>query len=246
MDTECDEKLSFGGFNVPINSFSKFIVKTRFHPSFCNRLESFLQPETFCSLKELELCTESITPNQIKCIQSILGVIEVVEDLYGSLLQYCSKLKHLIYALHHAGTGFDTTWLTRKYPTLESLVLYVKVPNVILELGIFLQQNPTVTCLGLHASVLWMNRKSFINSGIQLNRLILDVMGSVCNDLFNNYIDLLKQLYENGFYKKLQLHMGSSERYLQPIINQTCLVYALDVRDIYEPVGLCSFFIHLK
>lgn len=71
------------------------------------------------------------------------------------------------------------------------------------EMVTFFQRNPNLQTSSTDSYSLWENRHSFLNIDICLDRLAIEF---ISDNLADNVITLLNELYERGFYKRLHIY----------------------------------------
>lgn len=137
--------------------------------------------------------------------------IDEKKEFYTSFLQYCTNIKNLCIYERKRPTdifqpknehiiGIDNSWLTRKYPTLESLELVGGTE--INELTTFFELNTNLKRFALTQEMLRPNGNIFINT-----KLKLDILSIMCfAETFSELRNLLNALYEHGLYKELHLY----------------------------------------
>ncbi|XP_031635389.1 uncharacterized protein LOC116348506 [Contarinia nasturtii] len=126
---------------------------------------------------------------------------EVWRDLHDSVLRHCVNLKKFVMVSRFI-PKVSSKWLHQKYPTLEYLQLKLNFTNDIEmnKLMNFLQSNPNIRALSIDLCRSNDFFDAALKSSVQLDELTID-----------NYnphevpVSLLNQLYDRGFYKRLNV-----------------------------------------
>lgn len=195
-----------------LNGFAPFIRSIRFYGNNVDDDYTFIA--TSCdSLRKISFQSVELTETKINNIKVRLNQIETIIfsksllpiDLYESFLKFCSNLKTLCF------DGIESNeWMRHKYPTLEQLVIYNHPDgNLGQNFGKFLQKNVHLQSFKTDHPILLKNSDAIIDSGIELD--VLNVWYSIAERPkdFDNTCTLLKQLYDNGSYKRLEFIVSS-------------------------------------
>lgn len=143
---------------------------------------------------------------------------------FHEIIERFPKLKRL---------QFDTCegkydWLSRKYPNLEYLQIVSYICGSVKGIPAFLEQNPNIRKFATNQQFLSENRNEFMNTNVKLDDL------AVWMDSFltKRYCELLKNLYEHGVYKKLQIYVGKISS--QKDIDQLASINGLTKLSVLE------------
>lgn len=194
-----------------------------------------------------------------ECIKQVLNGIDVLEmneclikgEFYENYFKYCPNVRELSVSRSDRikdkeiiiGSGND--WLFQKYPKLENFELIDCCDLKNNELQIFLEQNPNVRTFSTDSRSFWENRHSLLRSNIKLDRLAIDICQSKIIDSNNQSIslgdslyELLAELHERGFFKRLCLYLDFvNQKDLQKIFLLTSLEMVCgDILQIYDPM----------
>lgn len=178
--------------------------------------------DEFMSVKHLYFVCTELNSSKINNFAQILPNVENLQirqcmiwrdDFYKCLLEPCSNLKRLFiqddlgYIIYNRGS-----WLLKTYPKMEHLELTPRTKFKIDQLSTFFAMNPSIRSFCTHSHCLWVNRMELLDlNNCKLNELEIKCLDT---DFFFHAIDdldvcdlcnLLKQLNERGFYKKLHL-----------------------------------------
>lgn len=209
----CDKKIYLNEVCVPAH-FYQFIRRLSVYDSDDFSI-IFVNVAQFDSLKTLMFGLMALDGNAIESIRNVLENVETIElycckiasNFYKHLSNYCPQLKHLNVSYSN---GEDTNFLTEYYPLLESLTYLVGAPFKNLssltmghELKTFLEKHLKLKSFESDAQFLWANRTRLEQTNIQLDLLHIDY-----NLPLTTFGNLLRTLYEHGFYKSLQLSYG--------------------------------------
>lgn len=174
----------------------------------------FVNVAQFDSLKTLVFGSMALDGNAIESIRNVLKNVETIKlyfceiapNFYKHLSNYCPQLKHLNVSYSN---GKDTHFLTEYYPLLESLTYFVGalLPGNLSfltkghELKTFFEKHLKLKSFESDDQFLWANRTRLEQTNIQLDLLHIEY-----NNLpLTTFGNLLRTLYERGFYKSLQL-----------------------------------------
>lgn len=204
-------------------------------------------------LCELRMTQIDLTKYEIECIKGILKGVEIVEmehctfksDFYENFLRFCPKLRRLSVSRssydrdHGIVIGSTNDWLLRTYPTLEHLELTDLYEFTNKELIAFFRRNPNVRIFSTDAKSLLVNRDSFLESDIKLDRLAIEFHPqSINSDIEPNaivdffYKQLIK-LHQREFFQELHLYI-------------TFLDHQINVQKLFtlEPLKMLGGFIN--
>lgn len=235
--------------------FSEYISKLMVY----DYLEHFLYAKEYCALKSLHLRSIELTDTQIDFVKNLLKNIENIDlkrctiygDIYEKFLKYCSKLKRL--RLHDilfepedtANSFFQRTYSTLEYLDFSTLQFYPR--NT--ELTNFLNRNTGLKHFGVSNLFLWTNRAAFIQSNIELDTFSIYTELHHDSEEFSasEFVNLLKTLYERGFFKSLTFKMIETDELTnyQELIDELATLDAFEVLITLETTDL-SRLIHLK
>ncbi|XP_055301890.1 uncharacterized protein LOC129568249 isoform X2 [Sitodiplosis mosellana] len=168
----------------------------------------------FDSLKEIEIGYVNLTMSRIESMKNILNKVDclTIDDceyegqLLDSILASCSNLKYLCMD-GSALIGNDRLqWLHRHYPRLKGIELLPVVKDQVMELKTFFLLNAGIQKLAIGDETLWLNRQLITDIELKLDVLAIEHNKSCNLDLFRQ---LLNELYERGFYKRLHYYCPS-------------------------------------
>lgn len=209
--TDIQARITSRGIDVRLNyatHFVKFfqsvsvIDRLPIMPIFLNIQSKFLR------IKKLRISHQRLTHDVVDHMKETLDKLEILRlfesDLHinvSDMIDHCANLT----ILDLQRCELDYNWLSRKYPTLEYLLFIPKDHTAIIEeFATFLELNPNIRKLGTSGPFLWKNRDSMKNaSNIKLVELMVCV--TVSHPQFGPFRDLLDDLYERGFYRRLKL-----------------------------------------
>lgn len=190
-------------------------------------IDALTQLNYSTSITTIKISIIGITMDQIDKMKVILSKAEHVKiyshddendgNLFDALLASCSNMKRL--SLEGVlPSDNEHKWMQRIYPELE-LIEYIPKYCVRAEgpaLKSFFELNTTIKQITIGAKILIGNRETFKNLNIKLDTLAIE-------NGYPKYVraNLLNELHECGFYKKLHYH-----------------AYAIRQRDIDLLVGV--------
>lgn len=127
----------------------------------------------------------------------------IKSDFYNCFLKYCKNVKYLSMKKVNSWDppiNIGDEWLNHQYPSIEYICFELVSKDKIDELMILFHLNPNI-----HASLVELNfleefAMNLIAADRKLDRLYIDVL-----TIKENLLDLLKKLYDAGFYKRLCL-----------------------------------------
>lgn len=189
--------------SIDVNGFSKYVERILIGGNKLKELQ-FLDSD-FRSIKTLVFNERTeLTETDIDSIKHTLRKLECIEvpiihdDIHEKLLKFCSNLKCLL--LINAVS--ENRWLLQKYPMLERVVLPFYSQKV-MELKIFLEQNPSIRYLEIHVNFLLQNKDLLMTTTATLDKLCIIIFDS---DDSNAICKLLNELYARGFFKRLNIN----------------------------------------
>lgn len=245
-----NERTQTAGFKEFIQFMSHYYENQkplRYLKTHCSQLES---------LNHIYLVCLTINENKISYLQDILHQLEVVQvrqcavrgDIYDILLQFCRNVKRL-YIQDDVGAILNNrrnSWLLQTYPKLFHLELSPRYSLEIHEMKSFFELNPNVTSFTTNSHCLWANKDSLFGTTIKLNSLEIKHFES---DYHFHYAErvsitsmrqLLNQLHNEGFYKRLHLYVKSID---QPNSCELALLNGLEqltIGHLEKSHNLCS------
>lgn len=242
------------------SGFNRFITFTSYYYDGFGPLRYLeMHSDEFVSLNEVYIVCTSFSPENVKYLRKLLARMETVRlhqcslwgDFYEIFLKFCKNVKSL--------TIFDdlgnilhqdrNPWLNREYPKLESVCFDPRRAEPIGDLGRFLQRNPSVRNFTINSKFLWVNRQSLLESPTKLDELCIRNVENRYGDTIMRDVSavcqLLKQLYERGFYKRLHF---VTDRFNQEYSNHLSSLNGLDRLTIQQLDGIFDLpnFINLK
>lgn len=221
---------SNGQRSIIINAFIQFIPNIVLR-EFCKEhiLTDFHYFGANCdSLREISIHGVNLSKAMVNCIQAKLDKIETINirsleleptmQLYSNLLKFCS-LKSLFI---ECDDTLDREWMCHKYPKIEKLkLIYYGGEALSPNLGLFFQLNSFKT-FETDDYFLLRNEDIIMNSEMKLDTLNIHYT----EEHFDDVCDLLNELHEHGFYKRLEF--GSVYHYLSEAqIHQICTLGGL-------------------
>lgn len=191
---------------IDVNHFAPFIQKICFHkPNF----RTFFELKSkFCRLKEILICdfklTDMISLKEIP-IENLevlcISGCELSYDFY-EIIGRCTKLKRLE-ILNCKG---KFSWLGQKYPALEHFKFDTQ-KKLNERIPAFLELNPNIRTFATNLTFFWENRNKMMSANIKLDDLGIRIDTINNGNLEKSTSGLLNELYDRGFYRKLQLEI---------------------------------------
>lgn len=168
------------------------------------------------SIREIRL-GNNLLEDSIEYLKEVLQNVEVIEmnecffrqEFYEYFLKFCSKLKNLsvkrAYKVRDKSViiGSDNNWLCRHYPTLEHFELTELYELKSDELKTFFNLNPNVRSVSADSISLETNSGLFLSFDPKFDAFAIELSNR--NESKFVY-DLLAQLHERGFYKRLHVY----------------------------------------
>lgn len=212
---------------IDTSGFNEFITHTVHSGVNINELR-YLQRHTndFASVNHLCLSNTEIDATRIECLKNVLAKLESVHlkeftmwqvfgDFYDIFLQYCTKLKHLKITKDQGDVcsilrRWRNPWLLREYPNLETVHFEMRRPIRVNRLWSLFEGNPNIRSFGTNVTLLWTNRHELLESNVKLDKLYV-IRGIGCENVLTEGVQqlyqLLNQLHEQGFYKRLHFNV---------------------------------------
>lgn len=152
-----------------------------------------LRFDNFGTYKKINI---SHIKNALKNVEFIISSLSQC-DMYESIFKYTPKLKMLVLT---SPANYD--WLLQKYEMLEYVTIDFAPPE---RMKIFLENNKTIQSLTMTDHCLKQNANIFKSTNETVNELGVNCMFSFD---FIEVFELLKELHNRGFYKRLHLIMN--------------------------------------
>lgn len=192
------------------------------------------------SLRHIRLMG-SLLEDRIEHLKGILKHVEMIdmvecpnrEEFFDFFLQHCSNVKSL--SVQRSGkirnnviiVGCNNDWMLRTHPTLKYFELLDAYELRNNELLTFFQKNPQVRTFSTDSYSLCENRNTFLTGDIQLDRLAIEF---TTESMAAETIDLLNELYERGFFKRLHVYVPYHARtYIERILLMPLASNALEM-----------------
>lgn len=145
---------------------------------------------------------------QFELIKNFLNKIEYVyisgwksePNIYEVFLKYCNNMKLLLFE-NFLTIGYviiNNEWLKHRYPLLEYVHIENMPRNEIDEFVRFFQLNPNIHALSVDFNLLVDNALRLLAAGIKFERLYIFMLN-------RDQTNLLGRLYDDGFYKRLNV-----------------------------------------
>lgn len=149
----------------------------------------------------------------------------IVGDFYEKLLKYCGNLREL-YVQDDIGDIVkerSNPWLLRHYPLLETFQLTARNSFKVSDLNGFFEKNRGIRTFLTTSACLWKHRTELMQCPTKLDTLkVFD--GYLSAISMQMFCDLLNQLYEHGFYKRLHLNLtGPNQDNIQELATLNAL-----------------------
>lgn len=194
-------------YNLESN-FHEFVTRLRIDQK--SYLNSVSQAQAFSSLKTLIFNNIELTSVQINSRRTLLRNVEnlhingntISDAIFTAISNYCPKLKCLDIRYTPTSFGVDNNIFLQHYPNLEHLRYEQREDTKIDAMGTFLKKHPNLKQITTNFRFLRTHRDIFSTTNIELDILTVEVP---IDFTFNEFVELLKQLYERGFYKLLSV-----------------------------------------
>ncbi|XP_031640983.1 uncharacterized protein LOC116352482 [Contarinia nasturtii] len=230
------------GSEVKVDCFKNLLQKIYYHrPSTTFTIgprnvshNEMMQLETqlthSTSIKEIEITRFRLTMDRINQLKVVLSKIERViikscrfnEIELDAFIAACSKVKYLSIGRE---TQHKCQWMRRIYPTLEHIEFKRFAAKDVPALITFLELNTTIKQFSVDMELLLSKQNLFKNSSIKLGTLAIDCDAEY-KDECDLYCQLLNELYDSGFYKKLHLTFNGF-RIRQKVVDKLASVKGL-------------------
>ncbi|XP_055306452.1 uncharacterized protein LOC129570763 [Sitodiplosis mosellana] len=148
-------------------------------------------------------------------------------DMFNDILKLCENVTNLWIQddLGDIISRKKNPWLLQNYPKLKRLHLGPRNVNEINELVSFFERNPNVDIFSTNYRCFWANRNQLMDSKAKLETLCVEDFHYDPIGNMHEICDLLKQLHEKGFYKRLHLNFREIS---QQLCDQIILVPGLE------------------
>lgn len=252
-----DKRIQTSGFNEFITYISHYYEKMQ--PLEYIKLDS----DEFVSINHIYLVCLNLNKPKIEAIRKLLRKVEIVQlrncsvqvRFYEDFLALCDNLKQLYYQEAHQKFHFapdETHWLLQTYPKLEHLEFSSQFRHREINLGSFFDRNQTIKSFSTSSCCLLENGSDFLKSNAKLEVFEVKVFQrSYYYDVDHRNVDalipirnLLIQLYERGFYKRLHFYVrycdrSSSDEIVQlPGLEKLCIHNFTEAFNLYQLSGV--------
>lgn len=240
-----------------ISGFNRYITDISFYSEELSSLHYVeFHSDEFDSVNNLILLCAYVNELVIKHFRKILLKIEhiklyqcrVLGCIYDILLKYCINMTALyIYDDLSCVIGSETNpWLLQHYPMLKHLKLFGRHERAIQGLTTFFKQNPNVQRFSVSLDQLWPNRHQLINSNIKLD--VLDVWDTQFRKIEDEHCDLLKELHDRGFFKRLyikltRIYETCDQIVLLPGLERLHICETVDIFNVSRMIGLKELYL---
>lgn len=201
---------------VKMENFNEFISKLMINLNRSDYRE--INPDYFTSLNQLIFKGGEINTENIQYFRKILFNIKMlniecvkIDEPYDSLLKYCKNLKHLCIFVTEKQINLRNNWLTQTYRCLEHLEL--KSDPIYQNDGFygFLDRHRYLKTFITNANFFWSHRYHFLHSKAKLDLFQIEFSNHQNEDVWS----VFKQLYANGFYKRLHFHVYAIDKKME-------------------------------
>lgn len=139
---------------------------------------------------------------------------------------------------------------SQHYPTLERMKYETRTWDEVMQidqLKLFLEKHTKLKHFECDYRFLWANRNLLNETNVQLDLLTVWAREWNMAELFDQFVDFLKQLYERGFYKILHLSFFDIwNPTLNYFFNAMSTLPALEILSYVYPLNSLSRFTNLK
>lgn len=238
-----------------INTFIEYIPRITI--TCTNMRLNRLIGEKCKSLRHIRLIG-SLLDDRIEHLKGILKHVETVdvvecpnrEEFYQFFLLHCANVKSLSIQrsskIRNAAVivGCDNDWMHRTYSELKHVELLDMYELRRDELTTFFRRNPQIRSFSTDSYSLYENRGTFLTADIQFDRLAIEFT-TEC--IATETIQLLNELYERGFFKRLHVYVSQhARRFVERIISMPSAINALEMFHGPPLNGLRQPLKHLK
>lgn len=236
---------------TPTMGFNRFIANASYYYHDLGPLR-YLDSHSneLLSLNDFYIVCASIDSTKVKLLQKLLGKVSIVRihqcrmysgDFYDIFLKFCKNIKNLVILDDLGGILCQNgnPWLLQKYPTLKSVHFDPRSALKIHELSEFLKRHPNIRSFTTNSRCFWVNQQMLLNSKVKLDELCIRNMEYHYGDTFmqdiSSLCQLLNNLYERGFYKRLHF---DSDRFNQEYSDHLSRLRGLEKLSIQKLDGI--------
>lgn len=205
-------------YDLHLFGFHEFINSLEVYDGVVDKGLSYLSVNLnrFKSLKEISLFYIWLIPDLCEKILPQMEIVrlnncELFDEFYKDFLQFCPNLKEIeVVDTYRMLNPYKNPWLLRTYPLLEVVHFHPYKAFKIKELRKFFENNSNIRTFVTRSDVLWENRKDLLQSNIKLDRLKISHYSTGTRNMdldIQPFRELLRQLYNRGFYKRLHFSM---------------------------------------
>lgn len=213
-----------------------------------NQLSYTLDAQTFPSLKTVIFKYATLNARTIQNHRMLLTNIEslhITRDwinnrIFEAISVYCPKLKCLdVQCPHSKNDDIEQNLFLQHYPYLEDFRYEPCFTMRINHLELFLTKHPNLKQFTTNFRFFWLHRDIFSEMPIQLEMLTI-VEKVVTTIPFDAFVELLRRLYERGFYKSLHLSLDHWKHEYHQLIKTIPLIRSypqfkkMNTLDVYD------------
>lgn len=168
---------------------------------------------------------------QFMLIKNLLNNVEkisikswptIANDFYNSFLKFCNNVTRLTikrWDNWDPKININNVWLRHKYPSLEYICLEDIPKEEIDDFVQFFRLNPNIRVLSVDLETLAEIGSHLVTAGIKFDQLYIHLDSFEATSL-----ELLKNLHNNGFYKRLHLSFEEMELDAEEDLNGLALI----------------------
>lgn len=245
------------GHRTNISGFNQFIKYTSHYHNEHEPLQ-YIQGHgmEFTSINEIYLVCCEINEKMVKSFEAILPKIEkirvrqctIVGDFYEKFLQFCGNNLKEIYVQDDVGDmvkEHKNPWLQQVYPSLKTFQLTARNMFKVNDLNSFFEKNPSIQTFLTTSGVLWRHCPEFLRLNAKLDTLEIYDGYHVLSITMQSFCNLLNQLNERGFYKRLRLNVTGPNQECGEQFASLRALESISIMHFSERCGL-SRLVNLK
>lgn len=232
---------------IQLNGFIEFVQNIKISGF---KIKKFQYIKSNCkTLRKITFGRGKLTKHMINLIKEKLNKVEVLQlngtnlkpnNLYNDLIAFGPNLKEVIVYKENVNEEFCVS-----YPKLDHLILRYEPQTIDQNIRIFFQQNPQLQRLDCEYLFLLGNSETIINSMMELDILTIKVE-NMHEDELNELCKLLNKLYDNNFYKRVEIIWLTGSQHYINLISKLRRLEKLDVFFYEDNIVFPSKILSLK
>lgn len=208
------------GSRYNIDIFTEYVKCVMFTNLACDR--TAIQWHRFKSVVHANFYYARFNAQQIRLVGNILLQAKSIilsncqfdgDELFHEFFAKCHRTRRLIIGMVY---NCGLNWLHEKYPMLQHVGIWpiLRSPGELRGMQDFLHQNSQISTFVFSLKFIFANKRSIMTMKVKDLHVVLD------DEHFQEFCELLRELYENGVYQRLSMKFFEYFEVTQQIMDQ--------------------------